>query len=258
MNSPDISLPAYFQRLGLSDHAARVYVALHTHGEQTISDISRHSGVERTRVYRVLPELRSVGLIEQSSEYARDLYRAAPLSNVQILISKREQDLVSLASYLPLVEQSLHRNAESVSQTRVQVYRGVEGLKQMLWNETKASSEVLSIMPEVIQLRTKAAFFKRWVTACNDRGLTFRSIIGSQFDASRTRWYDRHVNERLQNWQGRVIDDTSLAITHHTIIYDDVVGYFAWDKELVGIEIHNPLIAATQRQMFELLWSSAR
>jgi hypothetical protein len=257
--TPDkAAIRTYFAKLGLETEVADLYLALHTAGPQTISQLSRSSGVERTRIYRLIPELMDSSLIEVETHAARGILKAAPIANLTILISKREQELKSLQDELQLVEQVLARNSLSSPATRVQFYHGAEGAKQMLWNETKAKSEVLGMLYEVTQVKTHDKFFERWVNACNEADIRFRGVIGDHFRASQAAIDTADDTEHLKHWSVRYIDPQAFPITHSTFMYDDVVAYYNWkDDEIFGIEIYNKDIAATQRAMFELLWRQA-
>jgi hypothetical protein len=249
----------YFAKLGLEPEIAMLYLALHTYGPQSISELSRNSGVERTRIYRLIDKLMDSNLIEVESHYKKGIIKAAPIANINILISQREQELKSLQDELSLIEQLLARNTLSSPATRVQFYTGAAGIKQMYWNETKAKGEVLAFLHENMQLRTDSRFFERWAQQCNEKNMHFRGIITDSFIASQKLWYTHHTNDRLKNWQARYINQDTFAITHGTIVYDNVVGYFNWkDDEVFGIEIYNSQIAHTQRQLFELLWQQAQ
>ena len=255
MTSDISAVRTYFEKLGLEPEIADIYVALHANGPQTISELSRTSRVERTRIYRLIDKLLETNLVELESHYKRGVIKAAPIANINILISQREQELKSLQDELGLIEQVLARNSLSSPSTRVQFYHGTAGVKQMYWNETKAKSEILALLHENMQVKTDSRFFERWVAQCNEKGLAFRGIISDTFIESQASWYTGHSNEKLKNWQARYVAPNVFAIAHGTIMYDDVVGYFNWkDDEIFGIEIYNPEIAKTQRQFFELLW----
>ncbi|HSX42552.1 MAG TPA: helix-turn-helix domain-containing protein [Candidatus Saccharimonadales bacterium] len=250
---------SYFAKLGFEPEIADIYLALYSGGPQTISEVSRSSGVERTRIYRLIDTLLASNLIEMESHYKRGVMKAAPIANLTILISQREQELKSLQDELGLIEQVLNRNSLSSPATKVQFYHGAEGVKQMYWNETKAAGEILSLLHENMQIKTNSRFFERWVRACNQHDLRFRGIVSDTFLDSQKQWYTSHDNERLQNWEQRYIAPSSFAITHGMVIYDSVVAYFNWkDNEIFGIEIHNKEIADMQRQLFELLWATAK
>lgn len=242
--------------MGFEKDSSKLYEALWNRGAQTISELSRNSGIERTKVYRLLPELKEAGLIETDTEYSSDIVHIASTERLQDLLHERQVFLQQAQHALPgiVAKQSRMRLNES----RVNVYRGKSGVKQLLWNETKANSEILSILQEPIQSKTNSAFFERWVAKCNDRGLGMRGVVGEDFYTFRDEWYSNHVNERLNNWSGRSVGNDVFSITQNIVIYDDVVAYFNWnEKDIFGVEIHDSAIAQTQRQFFELLWQSA-
>ncbi|HLZ15282.1 MAG TPA: helix-turn-helix domain-containing protein [Candidatus Saccharimonadales bacterium] len=245
----------YFAKLGIDPEIADVYLALHAYGPQSLMQLARNARLERTRLYRLLDSLSEYGLIEIETLYKRKLYKAAPLSNLQILLTKREQELRDLQQELHTLQAGYESQSWHSPLTHVQFYRGTEGVKQMFWNETKGKTENLSILYENMQGKTNLAFFERWVERCNAQGVPFRSIIGDHFLATQEQWYGRHSNERLQQWEGRYIPSDIFAIHHSTVTYDDVVAYYNWkDGEIFGVEVYNQEIAAAQRQFFELLW----
>lgn len=249
---------AYFAKLGLETAIADLYVALHAYGPQTITQLARHSGVERTRIYRLLDTLLQHNLAEVESQYKRSLIKAAPILNLQILISQKEQELEVLERELV----NLHRNLPqppSSHATRVQFYHGAEGNKQMYWNETHAQTEVLCILYENIQIKTNSKFFERWVRRCNERDIKSRGIIGDHFIDSQQEWYDAHTNERLKHWESRYIAPEVFPITHSTVTYNNTVAYYNWrNGEIFGIEIYNQEIADAQSAFFEMLWAQGK
>lgn len=248
----------YFSRLGFEQDIADAYYTLYTQGPQTISSLARNSGVERTRIYRLLDDLQASSLIEIKIDAHKKILQAAPISNLELQFAKKEQELIRLQQELPSLQRILAEDITKPSGTQIHFYHGEDGAKQLLWNETRAHSEITAILYENIQIKTAERFFERWVERCNDRDLKFRGIVSDPFIESQNVWYATHNNERLKNWQARYIDSKQFAINHSTIMYDDVVCYYSWqDHEIYGIEIHNPEIAETQRAFFELLWDQA-
>lgn len=258
MTTDAAAVRTYFAKLGLEREIADLYLALHAHGAQSISELSRNSGVERTRIYRLIDRLLETNLVEVESHYKRGVIKAAPIANLRIFISQKEQELQSLHEGLGLIEQVLARNSLSSPATRVQFYQGPEGAKQMFWNETRAKTAVWCLLYDNMQVKTNSVFFERWVRACNERQLHFRGIVSDQFLASQQAWYSKRSNERLAHWQQRYIAPAAFPIKHSLIIYDNVVAQYNWkDGEIFGIETYNQDIADTQRQFFELLWQKS-
>lgn len=249
----------YFGQLGLSHEIANLYVALHTYGAQSISELSRNSGVERTRVYRLVETLKASSLVEVEVRYKRSILRAAPLENLQILLDKKDEELRDLRHQLPQIQEVLQRRGNASNPIKIQVYNSTEGIKQMLWNETRAITDTRAILYENMQGHTNSTFFERWVREVNRRGKMHRGIIGDHFIASQKRWYARRNNERLANWESRYASADLFPITHSLVQYDDVTAYYDFSGDNVfGVEVHNKQVATTNRALFELIWNQAQ
>lgn len=250
---------SYFAKLGFEPEIADIYLALYAEGPQTISALARSSGVERTKIYRLIDTLLESSLVEVEPHYKRGVIKAAPISNLHILITQKAQELKSLQSDLELIEQVLSRNSLSNPATRVQFYNGAEGVRQIRWNQTHANSEVLSIMNEPIDAALGKTFAIRWAEAMNHKQGKLRHIVSPRFTQLNQEWYDRHgLSELLSGVVSRGIGPESFPITQNTDIWDDVTAYYNWkDGEVYGIEIYSQPIADTQRAFFEMLWQRA-
>lgn len=252
------AIRSYFAKLGLEKEIADLYLALHAFGPQTISELSRTSKVERTRIYRLIDTLLASNLIEVETHYKRGIIKAAPIANLHILISQKEQELKSLQDELELIEQVLARNSLSSPAARVQFYRGPEGHKQMMWNEARSGAQVLAIVQQIEPIRTGKGFFDRWVEECNKNGTAYREIHSDDFRKGYTEWYKKHDTARLKTFEARYVSPKTFRIHHSTDIYNDVVAHYQWkDGEIFGFEVYSKEIADEQRQFFELLWEKS-
>ncbi len=253
------TLRTYFAKLDLAPEVADIYLALYTHGPQSISELARTSRIARINIYRIMDDLKSSGVIEIETRYKRSVLHAAPIENIHILIAKKEQELKNLQDEFTIIANIIKDTGHELSTTRVQQYQGITGLKQMFWNQTRAKGECLSILYENMQTQTNLRYFERWVQLCNQRGLTFRSIIGDHFVQTQQSWYASHDNERLEHWQAHYVSDKDFPITHSTTVYDDVVAYFGKSGDTIfGVEIHNKAVADGQRRFFDMLWQQSQ
>ncbi|HTH71911.1 MAG TPA: helix-turn-helix domain-containing protein [Candidatus Pristimantibacillus sp.] len=254
------AIRTYFGKLGFEPEIADIYLALHTHGPQSISELSRNSKVERTRIYRLIDKLMENSLIEVESHYKRGIIKAAPIANLSIVITQKEQELKALQDELGLIQQVLARNSLSDPATRVQFYQGTEGIRQMLWNELRAKSEIVGYANRILEEATGKKFMERWTDEFEARGLRSRILLNDDFIASwkagrKTVGTDRRVKDMEYNY----IPDSVFRLTHLCDIYDNVVVYYHWKNgEVFGLEIYNQEIADTQRQFFEMLWPKSK
>ncbi len=83
-------------RLGLTRLQAAVYFNLAKLGEADVKTISEASGVSRSGVYRVMPQLEGLGLAQKIIA-PRTVYRATPLDEgSELLLEKEEQKTIEL------------------------------------------------------------------------------------------------------------------------------------------------------------------
>lgn len=252
------AIRTYFSKLGFEPEIADLYLALHAHGPQTISELSRNSKVERTRIYRLIDRLMEANLIEVESRYKRGVIRAAPIANLHILISEKEQELKSLQDELGLIEQVLARNSLSSPATRVQFYQGPEGIRQMQWNLFRAKKDIHTIMHRPMHDVTGSAFFKRWAERWNNGDWSCHILLDDHFLRLSDKWHKENPGNKVKDHFSKTIDPLIFPISFEVDIYDDVVAYYNWhDNEVFGIEIYNKDIANAQRTFFNMLWDKA-
>ncbi|HSX29118.1 MAG TPA: helix-turn-helix domain-containing protein [Candidatus Saccharimonadales bacterium] len=260
MLTDTIAIRTYFGKLGLDIEIADIYLALHAQGPQTISQLSRSSGVERTRIYRLIDQLMASNLIEVESHYKRGVIKAAPITNLHILINEKEHELKNLQDELGLIEQVLARNSLSSPAARVQFYRGPEGIRQILWNQLRARTPIIGQGYRILDEPTGRAFMERWAAAFEEKQLHTKLLINDEFVTS---WFENKpkvkVSRRIDGIEYNLIASTTLHITHSCAVYDNVVASIHWkDGELFGIETYSQELADTQRTFYAMLWPQSK
>lgn len=245
----------YLLRLGLDGRSADIYQSLKQYGPQTISEVARTSGVPRTRIYRVLDSLVEVGLIEVQTQHKRSILEAAPFSKVQVALTKKEQEINNLQDEYQELAAKIDLQTIQSGRSRVYFYEGLEGVKQMLWTQTKYSGENLSILRDGMKQQVGLAFFERWSQQCAENKIQFRSIVDDNFIQTQREWYARYSNKRLRHWQARYVPHGVFPIDYSLVVFGDVVMHYNWNnQQKFGIAIHDKFIAGMQRHMFEILW----
>lgn len=257
MDQSRAAIRSYFGKLGLEAELADIYLALHSHGPQSISELSRNSKVERTRIYRLIDRLMETNLIEVETHSKRGIIKAAPIANLRILINQREEELKNLQDELGLIEQSLARNSLSNPDIRVQFYHGPEGIRQMLWNELKTTTGILGYSNRMLDDAVGKTSMTSWTDEFESRQLSCRRLINQAFTESRQDGKKRGIatDRKVKGMDYVMVPDEIFRLKHVCDIYDNVVAYYRWkDDEVFGIEIYNEDIADSQRQFFELVW----
>lgn len=242
---------------GLSSQEQEVYVALLKQTPATPLVLARATGINRTTLYRLLEALSEKGLIEEVVNYKSKSYRAAPPKQLDLLIMKKEAEVENLREELPKLVSTLNQvSPPPSSPTRVLYFKGIQGLRQLLYNTLRAKDEVIGygygswndgvgkrfaekLRQEYVDLHIKA---RELLNVVDPTG-SFSSVSG-------------YVNGV---YRSRTISPNKLRITHDTYIYNGVFAFYhAIGGQLFGVEIHNEAIAATQKQIFEILWKLAK
>lgn len=261
MDNTSAAIRTYFGKLGLEAELADIYLALHAHGPQTISELSRTSKVERTRIYRLIDRMMESNLIEVETHHKRGVIKAAPVSNLRILINQREEELKNLQDELGLIEQTLARNSLSNPDTRVQFYHGPQGIRQMMWNELNSKTEILCYANRILEEATGKAFMNRWTDGFEERRMTSRLLMNDDFITSWEAGKRSGIatDRKVEGMDYVIVPEDIFRIKHLSDVYDNVTTYYHWkDGDVFGIEIYNDEIADSQRQFFELLWQRVK
>lgn len=207
----------YFAKLGLEQEIADLYLALYANGPQTISALSRTSRIERTRIYRLIDKLLDSNLIELEMHKKRGLIKAGPITNLRLLINRREEELKNLTDELELIEQALSPNSLSHGSTHLRFFSGPEGIRQMLNRELQAQKEVVSY-----------------------HGLDLESIVGQKY------WDEYHASLKKRRIITRSVAPPE-GTTHACHVYEDTIAYFFASDEIYGLELRDRSLSASLR-----------
>lgn len=243
----------YLERLGLDDEQAQAYVWLLQNGPNTVLSISRGLKTGRTKLYPLLEDLTQKQLITIHERHYGTSYEAQPPHVIEFLVSEHERQTEALRSNLPAVTNILGRmQLQAPTASRIVEYRGVDGLKQMNFNLTKAENEY-----RVFEL---AGLDKHL-------GTHFAEKMRQRMKAKQLKTHDLTNNPRRDAEPGvsenrnlvRYIDPKVFEIRFETYIYNNCVALLNYDREdIFGVEIYNDKLVAQQKQLFDLLWSLAK
>lgn len=257
--SNNARIRAFLKKLNFSNEVIEIYLALQLYGPQQIAELSRNSGVERSRLYRIIDTLKNSNLVEIEMQYKRQIFQAVPVDSLHLLVIKKKQELKDLQKDFSEIKCHLKNKQQQSDTIKVQVYTGADGLRQIMWNQTRSKTECLSLLHDNIQNRTDTTFFKRWAERINGQGIQTKSLINDHFIAMQKEWYATHANKRIEDWSARYLPKEVLTITYNTIVYNNVVAHYHWEGDkLFGIEIYSSKMADSQRQIFELLWRQSQ
>ncbi len=245
-----------FGSFGLSPEEQEVYLALLKQPQATPLALSRATSINRTTLYRVLEALSEKGLIEEIMDYKSKSYRAAPPEQLNLLLSKKESEVESLREQLPKLIATLREvSPPPSSPTRVLYFKGISGLRQLLYNTLRAKDEVVGYGYGSWNDGVGRRFAEKIRREYVEKNIASREILNA-IDALGS--YTSISGYFNGVYHHRKIQSKILTITHDTYIYNDVFAFYhITGGQLFGVEIHNEAIATTQKQIFEILWKQA-
>jgi sugar-specific transcriptional regulator TrmB len=248
-----ISLLHKLHELELGDAEARLYVEL-LKGPNTHLRLSQATGINRTKVYRLIEQLERRSLVTRRADDRGTFLVASDTSTLEIELLARENKLklqrASLNEVIPLLA-SLR--ADEVNTFAVLTYEGVEGIKQMQWHELKTKGELLVLGNVTVeQLVDSHGWAEKFRALTAEMGYATREIINAPYENPNF----THHQEFLKLYTSRTISREKLPIETPMVIYNDTVAtYTPWGQKKVGVEIISTAFANTMRHVFEHYWS---
>lgn len=249
------ALHAYLNKLGLTPDEASVYLELLERGEGTPLSISRITGINRTKVYRLIEQMVESGLVVQEIRENSTMVSPAPIERVEELLKQKQGAVAELSkSWSEAAHMLSQVQLSHQAETKVKYYKGKSGIEQMVWNVLKAKNEIVGYTFRDLSHFVGAKFMDSFVEEFKRRNLKMRDIYSDEYKAS----------EPVDNdWGGKIesryLPGKILSIPHQMDIYDDVVTFYSWNEgEVWGTEIYSPKVAEMQKQLFELAWEKAK
>ncbi|NMB57318.1 hypothetical protein GYA19_05295 [Candidatus Beckwithbacteria bacterium] len=249
----------YFYDLGLDQDETKIYLALLNKGLSTVLEIAKETKINRTTLYRRLENLVGKNLIELIIDEKRTLYKAVDLDNLEQVIIEKTAKLKTLQDNFKQIKNYLIGEVGyGQPGTRVQFYRGVQGIKQMYWHALKAKNEFVGYSYLTSESIVGYRFIERWSQEFINRGLKGRDLI-SQVYLDNRKEFPEAKGVNWASWQTRLLPEKVFIINHQMDIYNDIIAMYNWHNgEIFGVEIYNEKIAQMHKQMFEVFWQMGK
>jgi len=244
-----------FVSLGFDSEEALILSFLTRYDKQSVLQISRGTGIERTKIYRIIDNLLREGYVVQSKGVKKHVYS---IGSVLKFSERKDSEIRKLQSLKDGWMEFLgFINKRGVnSGTDVRFYRGKDGIKQVLWNELSAK-EILSFTYRNLQDVVGDRWFKKLAVETDRRGIIVKDLRTLQYKV-----FDEKLNRPRILFKGDEIrylppefEDFYLAVD----VYNDVVALYDWrNDEVFAVEIQNENFAKFFRMIFYRFWNQAK
>ena len=243
----------FLTSLGLNSQQIEVYIFLLKNGGSSVLQISKGLKTGRTKLYPLLEELRAKQLVFIHEKHYGSYYEVAPTSSLEFLINEQESRVQTLKSALPAARHILDNLKTNIQITsKIIEYKGIEGLKQINFNLTKAKKEFRVF--EVSNLDNHEGIPKYYAEKLREIWVSKKI---TSYDLTNKR--DTSVKTKVKDFKKfsktRYISPNIFKIKFETYIYNNCVALLNYSKsDIFGVEVYNQDLAEQQRQIFDLLW----
>lgn len=231
------------RHLGLSPHAAETYVALLSLGQGAVAVIAREAKIDRPLVYRVLPELLTLGLIARVTKGKRQEYAAMPPERLRELYQQLGSDL---ERSFPLMRARYERAKHTSTVKQLNGSKGIVAVYDDIVNSLPVGATFYRYSSSK-RPRDRERYVSKNYTAQRDAKKLERFVITNKQNAQKKR-------SKLERAIKSVPLDADLFAYDITqIIYGDKIAFVDYGKETATV-IENKEIARFQERLFKLLY----
>lgn len=242
---------------GMSADESRLYIFLLQNPRSSALAISKQLHLGRTKIYRLLDKLKTINLVEFILESKGLRFSATHPNILEQLVNAKEQEVAALQKSLPSLLSQLNQltNLNMNTQSKVVVYEGVEGLKQVSWNSLQANKTLRVFEKEHISDFLPLDFAEKFREEQVKRQISTLDLSNKSSFAGFTQ-----VKELVKNYSHfRYIDPLKLKIDFEVLLYNDVYATYTYhESEIFCVEIHNSQLAMMQKQLFDFVWHEAK
>lgn len=246
------------QKLGLSEHEAKVYLACLSLGPSSANQISESTTIKRPTVYLALENLQKQGLILESFVGKKRLFEAEKPEKLEKLTKRMRRQVIDAEILLESILPGLIKFPKQYSdKPKVSFYSGVEGLKNVAlevsacptsWYffgsgtktlEKLAKSKRMDILHDSWALRSRADRPKIYLIT--DPGVF---TLGGEWQKTKTPWREM-----------KILPET-ISAGSGFIIYEDKLAILNLENKPFAAVIKSKEVVAVVKVMFQLIWKS--
>lgn len=260
LNNKDATLLS-LKRIGLLPDEAGVYLALLAEPLSHLA-IARKTGVNRSKVYRIAENLIARGLISQETGDEGQRLAANDPANLEITLTTAEEQLKAQRALFTRTMPELQTIFQTTGKQTgtdfvVNTYEGVDGFKQMLWNELKTKGEILIFgSGRLEELVASMRWSEKHRAKTLEADYKIREVLNPQGKPENFTANKEFVEKAYQK---RYISPDILPLTQQLCVYNNTVAVYNWrNQQKVGTEIINKDFADMQRAVFENYWKLAK
>ena len=237
------------RNLGLSEKAAKIYLASLELGEATIQDLARRAKVKRTTIYYLLEELSDAGALIETERNKKTFYIAEEPRNVLKRVKEKLWDFEQSLEELESKKHSVFKRP------RLYFLYGPNGFKK-IWDMIFASPEkeyrIITEGASFLDFVREKYILDEIIKTKKKLGISSRQLIQDSPYAQKIIAKDRQENRISKLLPSRYKLPFTEVVCQHFVAFISP----RWDNTLFVVE--NELFAETRRSIFDITWESIK
>lgn len=231
--NPHAVIKEYFEQIGLGPEASALYLTLVSHGPLTMSELARRSGIERTRIYRLLENPISQQIIVTDNSTKKGLYRSAPLSNLHHVLNSRMQAISHLRDNLELIQHVLGDKRITTPTDDITAISQPDGIRHIWWSLLESQTIITGYQDAQLAPLLGQAFLQEWAIHFQNRRLKAKLHINDP----------THIREtpHISGCNYNTISADTFPIHQSCVIWDDNVAIISWSQNQAFAVVHRNL-----------------
>lgn len=244
---------AILKKIGLTDNEIKLYITLLKVGLSSAYDLSKKTGIYRVHVYDKLEQLMDKGLVTHVYKGAKKYFQATHPEKIKHYLEDKKRELEEKEKEVDQILPELEAFAMLPKEdTKVEVFKGKEGLKYFLKDIIKTKQEVMVTgIDDSKYNETLPIFMKQYFRDLRKNNIKERVITLHKKDVF---LFDKKIAPTTNY---RFLEATQFNPTN-TFVYGNKVVIVSWGTPVTAIMIENKDIAITYKEHFEVMWKTAK
>ena len=240
------------RKIGLTENEIKIYITLLKVGLSSAYELSKKADIYRVHVYDKLEQLMEKGLVTHVYKGAKKYFQATdPEKILQYLEDKKQKLAQEEEEVNQLLPELKALNALPQEDTKVEVFKGKEGLKYFLKDIIKTKKEVLVTgIDDAKYHETLPIFVQQYFRDLRNNKIKERIITVKK------KGVFLFKKETAPTTIYRYLEEKQFNPTN-TFVYGNKIVIVSWGTPVTATMIENNEVAETYRNHFEHLWKIA-
>jgi len=247
-----MSLENDLKQIGLEEKEAKIYLAALELGPTNIQNLTQKSGIKRSTVYEMIKNLKSMGLISETTQGKRRSFVASEPENLKRNIIAKEKLLNEMLPELKSISNI------GFIKPKITFYEGRDGLREIYRKTLETKSKLaLWISPVQDIFETVGEdFLIKYINERSKKEIWIKSVHITSKNATDYKLLSPETYEKT--FRKVRFTPTGITISNTVAIWDNKTAVINSRKEGMGIIIESEDYTNMMKTFHDLLWNISK